>query len=498
MNIAPKYWLGNAESGDSLSLAIVQAAQVQASGGMSASVPSREQMGLPSLYNLQNGVGVVTIAGPLIAGEAGILAFYGGVTGYDDVRQAVLDALLDPEAKSVMLHVSSGGGMVDGCEDLGNFLAAAGQYKPMVTLADGPMCSAAYWLGSYGSQIFTSQTSTLGSLGVILVHMDKTKMMEEVGVKPTVIRAGQYKALSNPYEPLSAEARVILQAQADTIYSVFITAVAANRGVDYATADQTMGQGREFMGKAAVKAGLADRLGTYEQALAYAKSLDTTPSSGNNSRKSTGATAMKVTLNTTQLAAFAAGATLEALGFKAGDTVDTPAPVAPVPVAPVPVAPLPVAPVPAPVVPVVEIHVALAEAKATMATLTGERDVFKASLDAATHTSILAQASVLNLTAECATLKASQDSLVAIARGATGKMLIALGGSDATVATMDSAAIVLEHARASAVFATKFVAGGVASNLKEVAPQIEPLTGTLEAQMIASGPDALRNAQKRK
>lgn len=497
MNIAPKYWLGNAESGDSLSLAIAQAAQVQASGGMSASVPSREQMGLPSLYNLQNGVGVVTIAGPLIAGEAGILAFYGGVTGYDDVRQAVLTALLDTEANSIMLHVSSGGGMVDGCEDLGNFLQAAGKYKPMITLADGPMCSAAYWLGSYGSKIFTSQTSTLGSLGVILVHMDKTKMLDEAGLKATVVRAGQYKALSNPYEPLTAEAQATLQAQADTIYGVFITAVAANRNVDYATADQTMGQGREFMGKAAVQAGLADKLATYEQALAYAKSLDTTQPSGNNSRKSTGATAMKVTLNTTQLAAFAAGATLEALGFKAGDTVDTPAPGAPAPVVPAPVAPAEPA-APAPVAPVVEIHVALAEAKATMVTLTGERDTFKASLDAATNNSIMAQAAVLNLTAECAALKASQTSLVAIARGATGKMLIALGGSGDTVATMDSAAIVLEHARASAVFATKFVAGGVASNLKEVAPQIEPLTGTLEAQMIASGPDALRNAQKRK
>lgn len=273
MYIAPKLWLGSVDSGDHLLVAMDQYREMELSGKFAARAgmsTSREELGLPPLYHNQQGVGVVTIAGPLIAGNAGFMAYF-GVTGYGDIRQALTEAASDMDAKSIMLHVSSGGGQVDGCEDLAAFMRMVGKIKPMTTYADGAMCSAAYWAGSHGLHISTNQTSTVGSLGVVMVHMDRSEQFKQEGIKPTVIRAGKYKQLSNSVEPLSAEAKAELEEMAQTIYKVFITAVSQNRKVPYGVADQQMGQGREFLGRAAMSAGLVDALFTYEQALAYAK-----------------------------------------------------------------------------------------------------------------------------------------------------------------------------------------------------------------------------------
>jgi signal peptide peptidase SppA len=402
-------------------------------------------MGLPPLYSLQNGVGVVSISGPLVQGSAGLLALYGGVTGYDDIREAVRQAATDPEASAILLHVQSGGGMVDGCEDLSNFLTLARSYKPVVTMGEF-MCSAAYWLGSNSDYIFTTQTSTLGSLGVVLTHIDKTALMEQEGLKATVIRSGRYKALGHSMEALSPEAEAVLQAQADTIYSVFISAVATNRGVDYTVADQSMGQGREFMGKAAVSAGLADRIGTYDQALSYAKTLDMRMPRGNNTSKPTGASAMKVTLET--------------------DKPDTSA----------------VVPETRPV----------EDLAAQLESLKLENTALKLSLETVTNTSILAQANSLNAASELDSLRTAQSTLVGIVRDATASMLLPLGGSPESVSQMAVVELIAKHAEVSDVFKSSFRVGGIAK-APEIKPEVSPEQSWRSA-MTSFGPQAKKAA----
>lgn len=452
MYIAPKFWLGNCDSGDHLLVAMEQFAAAQAAGDfakfqMRGGQLTRADMGLAPLYSLQDGVGVIKIAGSLISGHAGFMAMF-GVTGYDDIRDAFAEALQDPKCKSVMQVIASGGGTVNGLQDAGSFVGQASQIKPLITYADSTMCSAAYWLGSYGKKLLTNETSTIGSLGVVMLHLDKSEMYKAEGVKPTVIRAGQYKQLNNSLEPLSVEAKAEMQAQADTLYQIFINNVANNRGVDYPTADKKMGQGREFLGEAALKAGLVDGLMSYDEAFAVAKSLDTSSTRIHNSRKSPGAT-MKVTLTAVQLAAVRGGATLESLGYPAGSEVGNPEFKA----GEVLVAP--------------EIH----------AGVVGERDTFKATADRLTGELATASSNLTSVTAELGTVKGQlstaqaavngltteRNGLKAVAEGyepvvlaAVQTMTVALGGSADSVAKLTGADLLAKHAEVQTAFQTKF------------------------------------------
>lgn len=224
------------------------------------------------LVTVQGNVGMLNINGPLLTGNAGYALHY-GMTGYGDIRSAALRLASDPEVSSILLVVSSGGGAVGGVNDAVSLLRRIGNVKPLVTYSDSAMASAALWLGSVAQHVMVSPTAVVGSLGVLQVHMEYSKQLENDGVKVTVIRAGDKKALANRYEPLTEEATAQLQRQADHLYDVFLTSVAESRGMSKQSAEKKFGQGLEFVGEQAKAAGLVDSVGTLEDAYAKAQAL---------------------------------------------------------------------------------------------------------------------------------------------------------------------------------------------------------------------------------
>ena len=73
--------------------------------------------------------------------------------------------------------------------------------------------SAAYLLASAAERVYAGRTSGLGSIGVIVSHLDVSASDEKLGYKYTIIHAGARKADFNPHEPLSEEARAVIEAE---------------------------------------------------------------------------------------------------------------------------------------------------------------------------------------------------------------------------------------------------------------------------------------------
>lgn len=226
----------------------------------------------PASYGLQGNVAAIDISGSLVSGSAGMMSYF-GYTGYHDIQQQLVAAVADPAVGSILLNVDSGGGHVAGVHELAQLIARVDKIKPVVTYTGGTMGSAALWLGSSARKVFASSTAMVGSLGILQVHIDRTEQLAKEGVKATVIRAGESKALANPYEPLSEKARADLQAQADEMYGVFLGHVAEQRKLSAASAEKQFGGGKVFVGKQAEAANLADQVGGYSLAFAEATKL---------------------------------------------------------------------------------------------------------------------------------------------------------------------------------------------------------------------------------
>jgi signal peptide peptidase SppA len=156
-------------------------------------------------------------------------------------------------------------------EELSDLVWTGSQRKPVVAVANSQMASAAYWLssqvGSKQLRLVASPGADAGSIGVFMMHQDLSEALAADGVKVSFIQAGRYKTESNPFEPLSDEAREHLQAQVDATYETFVAHVARGRGVAKSVARDGFGQGRMYHASQAADLGLVDRVATMGRVL---------------------------------------------------------------------------------------------------------------------------------------------------------------------------------------------------------------------------------------
>lgn len=215
---------------------------------------------------IEDGVAVITIEGSLVNRGAWIGA-RSGLVSYEGIAAQVAEAASDPAVHSVVLDIDSGGGEAGGVKALSDRIAALARKKRVVAVVNDTAASAAYWIASAASEIVVSETSMVGSLGVVVLHVDRSAELAKKGWSPTLIHAGAHKVDGNSLGPLADQARAELQTVVDDLYGLFCRSVAANRGGRLTAAAARATEARVFYGQASVAAGLADRVGTFDGVL---------------------------------------------------------------------------------------------------------------------------------------------------------------------------------------------------------------------------------------
>jgi len=212
----------------------------------------------PKNYSVDRGVAVLPIEG-VVAKKMNLFTRVSGGTSTQLLQNDLQAALDDDSVHSIVLHIDSPGGAVDGVEQLAAQVRAARGQKPIVALADGMMCSAAYWIGSAADKVYlASSTTQVGSIGVVATHTDVSKQEEAAGVKVTEVTAGKYKRIASPHGPLTPDGYASMKEKADEIYTIFVNEVASNRKQSPDRVLSDMADGRVFLGAKAIDAGLAD------------------------------------------------------------------------------------------------------------------------------------------------------------------------------------------------------------------------------------------------
>jgi signal peptide peptidase SppA len=214
------------------------------------------------------GVAVIPITG-VIAKRMNLFSRISGGASTQLIQRDVKAALNDDTVHSIVLSIDSPGGTVDGTEETADLIASSRDIKPIVAHGDGQMTSGGYWLGAAASRVFLNgATSVTGSIGVVTQHFDRSELDKKIGVKFTDITAGKYKRIAGEHAPLSAEGRAVIQSHLDQIYSVFVDAVARNRGTTPEDVLARMADGKIFIGEQARTAGLIDGFSTISQLVA--------------------------------------------------------------------------------------------------------------------------------------------------------------------------------------------------------------------------------------
>lgn len=201
-----------------------------------------------------NKIMVIPIEGTLTQNDS-----WAGTT-YRSIADAVEQASADPTVKRVVLAVDSPGGEVTGLPETAALIGSLAKVKPVSAIVEGVSASAAYWLTSQASDISITPSAEVGSVGVRMMHVDVSKMLDEAGYKVTELHAGDFKTEWSPFQPLTEAAKEDMQKRLDTVHAEFLSAVANGRG-DRATANikaARFGEGRMFSSAQALTDGLVD------------------------------------------------------------------------------------------------------------------------------------------------------------------------------------------------------------------------------------------------
>ena len=212
-------------------------------------------------------VAVIPIYG-MIAPRATLMTEMSGGTTVEAIRSNFRQALADESVGSILFDVDSPGGYTDGIEELATEIRNARGQKPMLAIADYGMASAAYYLGCQCDEVWASPSSMVGWVGTALIHTEFSKQDQAEGVTTTIVRDPPGKMSVNEYEPLTEAALEELQAEVGDFSAQFFAAAAAGRGVSVAKVKTDFGQGGGMTAGRAKAAGLVDRVGTFDEAIA--------------------------------------------------------------------------------------------------------------------------------------------------------------------------------------------------------------------------------------
>src|SRR5712691_9652631 len=132
---------------------------------------------------------------------------------------------------------------------------------PVIAFAEDVAASGGYWLALAGDEIFSEETSLVGSIGVISAGFGLHQLIGRLGIERRLHTAGERKYLLDPCLPEEASDIARLTALQQDIHQSFKDHVRHRRAGKINAADETLFSGDVLTGRMALDRGLVDGIG---------------------------------------------------------------------------------------------------------------------------------------------------------------------------------------------------------------------------------------------
>jgi signal peptide peptidase SppA len=202
-----------------------------------------------------------------------------GGTSTEKLMKDLQTCLDDPKIKAIVFNIDSPGGEAFGINELSQAIYTGRGKKPIHAYVSGLGCSGAYWIATAADDVTVDRSAFVGSIGVVTAWTDDKEFYQMLGIRREVVTStnAPFKRLDFDNEEHRAE----MQRELDSIENVFIKAVARNRKTTVDKVKSDFNQGGVLLGTDAVKAGMADNVGSLEEVIKNAsRQAKTTASFG--------------------------------------------------------------------------------------------------------------------------------------------------------------------------------------------------------------------------
>ncbi|WP_375750721.1 signal peptide peptidase SppA [Vibrio sp. HN007] len=195
-----------------------------------------------------------------------------GTVGGDTTSALLRKARKDDNVKAVVLRVDSPGGSAFASEVIRNEVEALREAgKPVVVSMSSLAASGGYWISMSADKIIAQPTTLTGSIGIFSVITTFEKGLNKHGIYSDGIGTTPFSGMGIT-RGISDKAGEAIQLGIENGYNRFIGLVGENRDMSMDSVDQ-VAQGRVWTGQDAMKAGLVDQMGDFDDAIDVAAEL---------------------------------------------------------------------------------------------------------------------------------------------------------------------------------------------------------------------------------
>jgi protease-4 len=213
-------------------------------------------------------VGVVVAKGAILDGSQPP-----GTIGGDSTAALIRSLREDDDVKAVVLRVDSPGGSAFAAEIIRREVELTREAgKPVVASMGSVAASGGYWISMSADQIWASESTITGSIGIYAMIPTFERSLEKIGVRIDGVGTHPLAGAARIDRDLPPEASTAMQLLIDQGYRDFITKAAEGRGMEVDEIDR-IARGRVWSGQDALDLGLVDHLGGLDQAIAAAAEL---------------------------------------------------------------------------------------------------------------------------------------------------------------------------------------------------------------------------------
>lgn len=211
-------------------------------------------------------IAVVHIDGAIVDGESTGGGLFGGdgSVGSRTIRKALSAIEDESKIKGVVLRIDSPGGSAIASEVIWQGVKRVAAKKPVWVSVGDMAASGGYYIAVSGQKIYVAPSSIVGSIGVVGGKLAMGGLFDMVKVNVVSRSRGPRADMMSMTSAWSPDAKALVKAKMQETYDLFTKRVSAGRnGIDLAKT----AEGRLFTGQKAVDLKMADKVGSFRDAV---------------------------------------------------------------------------------------------------------------------------------------------------------------------------------------------------------------------------------------
>ena len=217
-----------------------------------------------NLESSNNVVYVIPLEGDIVESETEVFAGEENINVAETLEKLNI-AKENDKIKAVVLRINSPGGSALTSDIIAEKIKELASEKPVYVSMSSVTASGGYYISANADKIFVDRNTITGSIGVVSILPDFSKLITDNGVNIEKISEGEYSDLYSSDTFTEKKYNKIYNSNLK-VYDDFLNVVSKARKIDKEKL-KTIAEGSIWTGEEAVKIGLADEIGGLNEAI---------------------------------------------------------------------------------------------------------------------------------------------------------------------------------------------------------------------------------------